>query len=158
MATANRIDRIGVPRFAGCRGAPFSRDKQRPTAEWLVFNLGTRMLGHIDVDSVGDQCPWPRHQRLRGSHCSSGRQLACPHLRRVDDPAEPLVLVGVVPLDEATGALDPGLVCGVEDSAVSGGALVDAVARGDALGHRDAEHAALVHPTGHYGSMPFNRT
>ncbi len=32
---------------------------------------------------------------------------------------------------------------------MSGGALVDAVAGGDALGHRDAEPAALVHPTGH---------
>ena len=60
----------------------------------------------------------------------------------------------MVPLKEETGPLLPGLVGAVEDPAVSDRAWVDGVAEGDALRHRDAEPAtALVHATGHHGSM-----
>jgi hypothetical protein len=48
----------------------------------------------------------------------------------------------VVPLDKEAGAPLRGVVGGVEDPTVPGGAWVDAVSEGDALDHRDAEAAA----------------
>src|SRR4029079_1864981 len=75
--------------------------------------------------------------------------LSRPELGGVDDPAQPVVLVGGSPLDQQARTSDPGVVARFQNPAVSSGAQVNASPESDPLDHWDAEAAALVHASSH---------